>query len=114
MPSGFILRLVPSDFLIDSTNSFLICRRTFISDLYRRERGLRTSLRAKIISTMNKQNYLYGIIGLLAGLMIGYVGTDHINRNAPSAISPTESGDEASLPSNHPPTDGTSNTASDS
>src|SRR5262249_54422344 len=26
----------------------------------------------------------------------------------------TESGDEASLPSNHPPTDGTSNTASDS
>jgi tetratricopeptide (TPR) repeat protein len=54
---------------------------------------------------MNKPNYLYGIIGLLAGLIIGYIGTNYINqtyRPTPSA------GDTAAtsntLPPDHPPT----------
>ena len=35
---------------------------------------------------MNKPNYLYGIIGLLAGIIIGYIGTDSINQtNRPTA-----------------------------
>jgi len=54
---------------------------------------------------MNKPNYLYGIIGLLAGLIIGYIGTNYINQaygpaitaNNPAATSNT-------LPPNHPPT----------
>ncbi len=57
---------------------------------------------------MNKQNYLYGIIGLLVGLLIGYIGADAINRSAPNpstAISSGSSG-EPQLPADHPPTDG--------
>jgi tetratricopeptide (TPR) repeat protein len=50
---------------------------------------------------MNKQNYLYGVIGLLLGLMIGYIGTDHLNRNAPAAQFQS-SGD--GLPADHPQT----------
>ncbi len=55
---------------------------------------------------MNKPNYLYGIIGLLAGLVIGYIGTNYINQaygpavtaNNPAAVS------NNTLPPNHPPT----------
>lgn len=55
---------------------------------------------------MNKPSYLYGIIGLLAGLIIGYIGTNYINQtNRPTA------GDQAAtsnaLPSDHPPTGAT-------
>jgi tetratricopeptide (TPR) repeat protein len=54
---------------------------------------------------MNKPNYLYGIIGLLAGLIIGYIGTDSINKT----VSPVASLNNApaagrALPPNHPPT----------
>lgn len=31
---------------------------------------------------MNKQHYLYGLIGLLVGSMAGYFGTDYLNGNA--------------------------------
>ena len=35
---------------------------------------------------MNKPNYLYGIIGLLTGLIVGYIGTNYINQtNHPAA-----------------------------
>src|SRR5262249_53611127 len=61
---------------------------------------------------MNKPNYLYGIIGLLVGLIIGYIGTDSINKT----LSPAATGDSPasvnSLPPNHPPTGAQSNAGS--
>jgi Flp pilus assembly protein TadD len=55
---------------------------------------------------MNKQNYLYGIIGLLLGLIIGYIGTDAINRNAPNASAAINAGGDSALPADHPPASG--------
>ncbi|MEK7833329.1 MAG: tetratricopeptide repeat protein [Acidobacteriota bacterium] len=52
---------------------------------------------------MNKENSLYGIIGLLIGLIIGYAGTNSINGNAPAA-EPSTAAQSASLPPNHPQT----------
>ncbi|HWQ33006.1 MAG TPA: hypothetical protein VNQ79_09125 [Blastocatellia bacterium] len=61
---------------------------------------------------MNKDNILYGIIGLLVGLIIGYLVTDRINTagtttttsaGALSAPSP-ETTQPGSLPPDHPPT----------
>ncbi len=53
---------------------------------------------------MIKQNYLYGVIGLLLGVIVGYIGTDQINKSVPPTQSAfSESGGE-SLPENHPPT----------
>src|SRR5262249_48149986 len=65
---------------------------------------------------MNKPNYLYGIIGLLVGLFIGYVGTNQINRTLRPA---DRNGDSAAtskaLPRDHPPTgDSAGDAASDS
>jgi tetratricopeptide (TPR) repeat protein len=54
---------------------------------------------------MNKPNYLYGIIGLLAGLIIGYIGTVNINqayRPEATAGGPAAASNE--LPPDHPPT----------
>ncbi len=52
---------------------------------------------------MNKENALYGIIGLLLGLIVGFVGTNYINSSAP--ISPAaNSPNTSSLPPDHPPT----------
>ncbi len=54
---------------------------------------------------MNKESYLYGIIGLLAGLIIGYIGTNYLNQNygaAPTANNPAASPNN--LPPDHPPT----------
>lgn len=56
---------------------------------------------------MNKPNYLYGIIGLLIGLIIGYIGTDSINKaQNQSGVENTPAGVN-SLPPNHPPTGAT-------
>jgi tetratricopeptide (TPR) repeat protein len=63
---------------------------------------------------MNKQNYLYGIIGLLIGLIIGYIGTDYINRSTPPEQPAMVSGDQAALPANHPPTDSSASAGSES
>jgi Flp pilus assembly protein TadD len=57
---------------------------------------------------MSRENILIGIIGVLAGVIIGYLGTNHINRTytattAKDAPVRTESGD---APANHPPTEG--------
>jgi hypothetical protein len=53
---------------------------------------------------MNKPNYLYGIIGLLIGLIVGYVGTNYINQtNRPAETAATST----TLPSDHPPTEAT-------
>jgi Flp pilus assembly protein TadD len=52
---------------------------------------------------MNKPNYLYGIIGLLVGLLIGYIGTDSINKaHTPAGGENTPAVN--SLPPDHPPT----------
>jgi tetratricopeptide (TPR) repeat protein len=56
---------------------------------------------------MNKQSYLYGIIGLLTGLIIGYIGTNYINQtyNPPSTASDASESSN-SLPPDHPPASG--------
>jgi hypothetical protein len=61
---------------------------------------------------MNKPNYLYGIIGLLAGLIIGYIGADHINdTNRPAAPGADRAATSTTLPPDHPPTGDTSGAA---
>src|SRR5262245_34925743 len=57
---------------------------------------------------MNKPNYLYGIIGLLAGLLIGYIGTNYINQtNRPAATAGGPAATSNALPPDHPPTGAT-------
>jgi tetratricopeptide (TPR) repeat protein len=60
---------------------------------------------------MSKDNILHGIIGLLGGLIIGYLGTNYINRSAPtepaaaaSSVAPAPGSSE--IPPDHPPTAG--------
>lgn len=53
---------------------------------------------------MNKPNYLYGIIGLLTGLIIGYVGTNYINQTSRPAETAATS---TTMPADHPPTGAT-------
>ena len=68
---------------------------------------------------MNKDNILYGIIGLLAGLIIGYLVTDRINTSAPApapnagamsvppgSAQPGAAQPGGSLPADHPPAGG--------
>jgi tetratricopeptide (TPR) repeat protein len=52
---------------------------------------------------MKKQNYLFGIIGLIAGLAMGYVGADYLNRQAPGATENVAATAEGELPPGHPP-----------
>ena len=67
---------------------------------------------------ITKDNVLYGIIGLLAGVLLGYVGTNSINRSeaVPAAGNSAMSGaSQSTLPPDHPPTrtsDGSSGSAS--
>ena len=57
---------------------------------------------------MKKPNYLYGIIGLLAGILIGYIGTDSINQtNRPAATAGGPAATSNTLPPDHPPTGAT-------
>lgn len=67
---------------------------------------------------MSRENILIGIIGVLAGVIIGYIGTNHLNRsNLPSnnsanggngaqATSPASGGEGSGVPANHPPAEG--------
>ena len=59
---------------------------------------------------MNKDNILFGIIGLLAGVIIGYFVTSSINRSVPVATLTGQPGAIANpsveLPPDHPPTGG--------
>jgi hypothetical protein len=55
---------------------------------------------------MSKDNILYSIIGLLAGLILGFVITNTINRSytSPAATQGPASSEQAgSLPPDHPP-----------
>jgi|RhiMetdeSRZDD1v2_1073273.scaffolds.fasta_scaffold379463_3 hypothetical protein len=57
---------------------------------------------------MNKPSYLYGIIGLIAGLSIGYIGTNYINQTyRPAATAGGQAVDSNALPPDHPPTGAT-------
>ena len=62
---------------------------------------------------MNKDNILYGVIGLLAGLIIGYLATKSINHSEPIATTaaPATGTQQPSLPPDHPPA-GSSSSAS--
>ena len=53
---------------------------------------------------MNKQNSLFGIIGLLIGLLIGYIGANYLNGSAP-VTQANSTASSSSLP-DHPPTGG--------
>jgi len=54
---------------------------------------------------MNKPNYLYGIIGLLTGLIIGYIGTNYINQTyRPPTTAGGPAAESNALPADHPPT----------
>jgi tetratricopeptide (TPR) repeat protein len=59
---------------------------------------------------VNKDNILFGIIGLLAGVIIGYLVTSSINRSVPIATPAGPPGVTANpsveLPPDHPPTGG--------
>jgi tetratricopeptide (TPR) repeat protein len=58
-------------------------------------------LRVKTI--MNKSNILFGVIGLFAGLIIGFMGANSINKNAATAAPvPTEMRSNSNLPPGHP------------
>lgn len=66
---------------------------------------------------MNKENIMFGVIGLLIGSIIGFVFANSINRSAtdPSATSNTlaqNSNSNPALPPNHPPLGSNSNAGS--
>lgn len=62
---------------------------------------------------MNKQSYLYGIIGLLTGLIIGYIGTNYINQTySPPLTASDTSPSSNNLPPDHPPAGGAQGSAS--
>ena len=55
---------------------------------------------------MNKENYLFGIVGLLAGLIIGFMFANSVNQGA-ITLSPTVMNQNSnSLPQNHPAING--------
>jgi tetratricopeptide (TPR) repeat protein len=56
---------------------------------------------------MSRENILIGIIGVLGGVIVGYIGTNYINRTytAPAPAAQTES---SGAPANHPPAAGSS------
>lgn len=56
---------------------------------------------------MKKENALYAIIGLLAGMIIGYIGTNYLNEtNSPAASRSTATQNTGNMPADHPPTGG--------
>jgi tetratricopeptide (TPR) repeat protein len=62
---------------------------------------------------VNRDNILYGVIGLLAGLIIGYLGTNSINRSETIATSaaPAAGREQPSLPPDHPPSGSAANSS---
>ena len=53
---------------------------------------------------MNKENILFGIVGLLAGLIIGFMGANSINKQAMTQM--PVAGQTGSMPAGHPDTTG--------
>jgi tetratricopeptide (TPR) repeat protein len=55
---------------------------------------------------VNKENILFGIVGLLGGLIIGFMVANSINQSQPPAVSSSATMTANGLPSGHPPTGG--------
>lgn len=57
---------------------------------------------------MNKENILFGVVGLLAGLIIGFMGTNSLNKGAfPAAAGATDMKLNSNVPPGHPDIGGT-------
>ncbi|REJ75527.1 MAG: hypothetical protein DWQ47_08625 [Acidobacteria bacterium] len=59
---------------------------------------------------MNRENLLFGCIGLLLGLIVGFVGSNYMNRSSAPAVGSLAT-DQTALPENHPSIDGQTETA---
>ncbi|MFN0084512.1 MAG: tetratricopeptide repeat protein [Blastocatellia bacterium] len=55
---------------------------------------------------MKKQNILFGLIGLLAGLSLGYLGADYLNRQGAPGPGEMAAAADSELPPDHPPSGG--------
>jgi len=51
---------------------------------------------------MNKENILFGVIGLLAGLIVGFMGANYLNRNAAPPPGAATAVNQMGLPADHP------------
>lgn len=60
---------------------------------------------------MNKHNLTFGIVGLIAGLVIGFFTANNINRSAPTTSAQTANANtrNPALPADHPPLGGEQN-----
>jgi tetratricopeptide (TPR) repeat protein len=56
---------------------------------------------------MSRENLLIGIIGILGGVIVGYIGTNYINRTY-TATAPATETRSGSAPANHPTATGSS------
>jgi tetratricopeptide (TPR) repeat protein len=56
---------------------------------------------------MNKDNILYGIIGLLVGVIVGYMATGSLNRSAPAPVA----ANSQQIPADHPAVGGNTDAA---
>jgi tetratricopeptide (TPR) repeat protein len=56
---------------------------------------------------MSRENILIGIIGILGGVVIGIIGTNHINRSY-TVTAPAAQTGSGGAPANHPPAGGSS------
>ena len=59
---------------------------------------------------MKKENILFGVIGLLAGLIIGFMFANSINKNGAVVAAPTEMKTNSNLPPGHPAVGGAPDT----
>lgn len=51
---------------------------------------------------MNKENILFGVVGLLLGLIIGFVATNNINQTGVSPAAATSMQSNSNMPAGHP------------
>lgn len=51
---------------------------------------------------MNKENILFGAVGLLAGLIIGFMATNSMNKNSVGVISAADMKQNSNIPPGHP------------
>jgi tetratricopeptide (TPR) repeat protein len=51
---------------------------------------------------MNKENLLFGVVGLLAGLIIGFLFTNSINKDGSSPVAAAEVRNNSNIPPGHP------------
>ncbi len=61
---------------------------------------------------MNKENFLFGTIGLLAGLIIGFMFANSVNRNMAMPVSTAGLSQNSTIPAGHPEITGDNPTSS--